>query len=312
MLASMPPMASALAQRRPLQVGADHRHPRSAQPAHPGRQAPHPVDGQQGQRQPKVDPTPTSLRTLTWPPISATRSMDDRQPEARAAVAPAGGVVGLAEGVEDPPDGIGIDADVAVAHRQAHAGRRPRRRARTGCAPPRSVNLTALLMRLLRIWRIRCGSPRNRSGIAGAMSTDSLEALLRAAGANTAAVCSMVSRRLKGTASSQWLPASIREKSRDVVEQMEQGRGRRTLVGEEIPLTGIQRAGVEQLGDADDAVHRGADLVTHVGQNWLWPGWRVSAASARRSSAVRVDGLLEAFPVGGDGWSAAVARRAWC
>jgi hypothetical protein len=52
----------------------------------------------------------------------------------------------------------------------------------------------------------------------------------------------------------------------NVVEQEEQGIGRTAQGGELAMLLGRQSAAGEQVGNADDAVHRGADFVAHVGQ----------------------------------------------
>ena len=49
-----------------------------------------------------------------------------------------------------------------------------------------------------------------------------------------------------------------------VVDQREQGVARVLHDAEELPLLGRERTVERELGHADDAVHRGADLVTHV------------------------------------------------
>jgi hypothetical protein len=53
-----------------------------------------------------------------------------------------------------------------------------------------------------------------------------------------------------------------------------------------IRLFGRQLGLEGQVGQADDRVHGGADLVAHVGQEFtLGPGWRPRAASLERASS---------------------------
>jgi hypothetical protein len=50
----------------------------------------------------KLLPTPTALATLDAPPIRLSQVVADGQAQAGAAEAPAGGAVGLLEGLEQP------------------------------------------------------------------------------------------------------------------------------------------------------------------------------------------------------------------
>ena len=61
-------------------------------------------------------------------------------------------------------------------------------------------------------------------------------------------------------------PASIFEKSRDVVDDMQQA-GSRVVYGVGVPaLLVVQRGRQEEFGHAEDAVHGGSNFMTHVGQ----------------------------------------------
>ncbi|OFA05196.1 hypothetical protein JAB9_08720 [Janthinobacterium sp. HH107] len=79
---------------------------------------------------------------------------------------------------------------------------------------PRSVNLVALLSRLVRIWRRRTGSPRTCCGTSEAMRQVNSMTLRWMPLANSATTSSITWRRSKGMCSSTSLPASILEKSR--------------------------------------------------------------------------------------------------
>jgi len=80
----------------------------------------------------------------------------------------------------------------------------------------------------------------------------------------------------------------------DVVDDRQQGLGRRDDRAEVFPLAGRQLGVEGQFGHADDAVHRGADLVAHVGQELaLGPGGRLG----RLAGAV---GVALGLPAVGD------------
>src|SRR5262249_46167563 len=113
----------------------------------------------------------------------------DGQPQSGAAVAARRRTIGLLEGLEDAPLHLRCDADAGVADGEVKKGVTQRRKVakkrRRGFIPcvfardssaftstttsPRSVNLTALLTRLVRICRRRVGSPRSASGTASSM-----------------------------------------------------------------------------------------------------------------------------------------------
>ena len=83
-------------------------------------------------------------------------------------------------------------------------------------------------------------------------------------------------------------PASIFEKSRDVIDDMA-GVGSRGMDGIGIAsLFVVELRGQEQLGHAEHTVHRGSDLVTHVGQELRLGRLAASAASLARHKASSV------------------------
>ena len=78
---------------------------------------------------------------------------------------------------------------------------------------PESVNLTALLTRLLRIWRIRCASPMQSWPLAASTAKNRRTPLRSASGAYSNATLSIRGRTAKGAGSTSSCPASILEKS---------------------------------------------------------------------------------------------------
>ena len=74
------------------------------------------------------------------------------------------------------------------------------------------------------------------------------------------------SRRSKSAGSSSSLPASILEKSRMSLMTASRASAPTRTISEILALLGRQLGVEQQLGHADDAVHRRADLVAHVGQ----------------------------------------------
>ena len=85
------------------------------------------------------------------------------EPQACAAIAAAGGAVPLLEVVEQVGELLGADADAGVADFEIHVVAVVRIPVRRTVMVPLSVNFTALLIRLTRIWRSRTGSPMQRS-----------------------------------------------------------------------------------------------------------------------------------------------------
>jgi len=136
----------------------------------------------------------------------------------------------------------------------------------------RSVNFVALPTRLTRIWLSRPGSPRTASGTSGATEWVSSRPFSSTCKASVLSVSPRVSRRLKGTDSNSSQPASIFEKSRMSFSS------RRSASADDFARVRNSRCGAGGLNQGqvehpEHAVHRGPDLVAHVGQELaLGPG----------------------------------------
>ena len=212
----------------------------------------------------------------SWPavdPDCAAHQLDqlgrDGQTEPRAAEPAGGRAVGLLERLEDRVQLLGGDADPRVGDREteddAVARRVPRGRRDTTISPC-SVNLIALPTRLTRTWRSRPASPTSASGTSGATRQASSSPLEWARRARVCRVSSSASRREKGIGSRLSLPASILEKSRMSLMTVRSESAELLTRPRYSRCRGV-KLGVEgQLGHADDAVHRRADLVAHVGE----------------------------------------------
>ena len=123
-------------------------------------------------------------------------------------------------------------------------------------------------------WRRRPGSPRRAAGTSASTSAVSSSPLLWACRASRSQVSSTVRRRSKSSVSSSSLPASILEKSRMSLMIVSSASALFSHGARVLALLGVQ-VGVEQeCGHADDAVHRRADLVAHVGEELALRGVR--------------------------------------
>ena len=214
-------------------------------------------------------------RPQSRPPISSHQLRRDRQAEAGAAVLARRRAVGLRERLEDR---------CCLLRRRcrcrcrvtAKCSRAPLGRPARPSTPTvdrhrrlRSVNLIALPTRLISTWRSRTGSPTSDARHVGGDVAASARALSRARAARAARSTSSttLAQVEARPASSSSLPASIFEKSRMSLMTCEQRLGRRAR-----PSRGSSRCSAvelrveRQLGHADDAVHRRADLVAHVGE----------------------------------------------
>ena len=164
------------------------------------------------------------------------------------------------------------NADAGVAHGEgaARPGRPAacRRTVTVSTTSPCSVNLTALVSRLSRIWRRRVTSPMmaarhvaleqvgqcrgpSRRPARSTRSSADFDAVAQVEGLRSPAPC---------------LPASILREVEDVVDDRQQ---RVAAVADglgEVALLGVQRRVQQQAAHADDGVHRRADLVAHRGQ----------------------------------------------
>ena len=132
---------------------------------------------------------------------------------------------------------------------------------------PRSVNLTALLSRLSRIWRSRLTSPISIAGIAGSIRASSRSPFSAASDRINATAPSTHSRRLKRRRL-ELHPAGLDlGEVEDVVDDREQrfAADVRMIVAYSRCSASSSRI-EQQAAHADDGVHRRADLVAHGGQ----------------------------------------------
>ena len=131
---------------------------------------------------------------------------------------------------------------------------------------PCSVNLTRSTAGSVRIWRTRPPSPCTRAGTSWSILRSSRRPRRWTCSAATAQTCSTIARRSKSVVSSSSRPASIFETSRmSLMIASSCSPECRDLLGE-VALLVVESGVEQQLGHADHAVHRRADLVAHVGQ----------------------------------------------
>ena len=133
---------------------------------------------------------------------------------------------------------------------------------------PLAVNLIALPTRFDSTWRTGPDRRRSRSGTSGWMShisSSPFSSALTASGFSC--LLHQLADRERNRLELELARFDLREVE-DVVEDREQRIGRR-LDRHQVVALMLVEAGVErQLGHADDPVHRGADLVAHVGQEF--------------------------------------------
>ena len=129
---------------------------------------------------------------------------------------------------------------------------------------PLWVNLMALPMRLVRTWRTRPGSPLTIAGTERSMTAISSRPLACADPASRSTTSSTIARTSNSTSSISSFPASTFEKSRMSLMTGEQRLTRVAHRLRVVALPGVEVGLEQQVRHADDAVHRGADLVAHV------------------------------------------------
>ncbi len=219
-----------------------------------------------------VDPTPTVLRTPVWPPMRRARRALMASPR---PVPPWRRVVLASTWLKlwnsRPRRSAGMPGPVSVTSNRRSASHvwaaAPASSAVTRTSTrPRSVNLTALLTRLTRIWRTRTGSPHSCRGTSAATSAARARPLAAARWAIISTVPWTTACRSNGVDSSSSLPASILEKSRIWLMTPSRASATGRQDAGEAVLLGRQGRAQEQLGHADHAVEGRADLVAHVGQ----------------------------------------------
>ena len=182
---------------------------------------------------------------------------------------------------------------------------------------PLSVNLMALPTRLTTIWRSRPGSPTRASGTSGGDVVRQLQLLL----------CRPRRQRLQRVAQGvaqieidrlqlELAGFDLRE-VQDVVEQPQQRIGRLLHQVQVLALLGRQLGVEQQFGHADDAVHRRADFVAHVGQEFaLGPVGPLGLFLGDRAAPAPHAPAARSFPAidsrrGGGRWSRRNSSRAF-
>src|SRR6266478_252088 len=141
-----------------------------------------------------------------------------------------------------------------------------RSRSTVSTSSPVSVNLMALPSRLMRTWRRRSGSPNRFSGVSGTARAISSRPLPWARAARDSATLSSSPSRWNGVCSRLSRPFSILARSRNIVDQLEQHVAIVLHDAEELLLLRIQIGLAQQLGHAENRVHRRAYLMAHVSE----------------------------------------------
>ena len=160
---------------------------------------------------------------------------------------------------------------------------------------PRSVNLTALPIRLSRIWRKRPGSPRAGPDDLGEHETRQLELLrVRPLGEQLADVFDRLPQVEMDLLQLE-LPGFDLGEVQDVVDQPEERLGGRPDRVREPSLLRRELRAQEELGHPDHAVHGRADLVAHVRQELRLGLVRLLRATRQLLRALR--GGLQLFAV---------------
>ena len=184
-------------------------------------------------------PGTPSLSAHIVPPISSASQFRDSEAEARARVPPTDRDVGLAEGLEQAVDPVRRDPDAGIAddHVQLDVPVFPCLRCTHGKRDASfSVNFTALLGTLSRIWRSRPTSPRIVWGTPSSIS-DTSRGPCRATEPMSASTPSTQARKSNGAISSSTVPPRP-SRVEDVVDDREERFAART---DESPRTRAPR-----------------------------------------------------------------------
>ena len=211
-----------------------------------------------------------------FPPSSPPAAWKWQGP-ARAAVLARGRSISLRERLEEALAVLFADPDPGIPDREAHVQRHARSPA--PASPPRSlrpfsVNLMALPRRFTITCRRRPGSPWTAVGISSSDVTDQFQILFVRL---SAPACPPIPQPRPGgqsrCSSRVSFPASILEKSRmSLMIESSASPGRPDDLGVLALFRG--EPGIQQEPrHADDAVHRGPDLMAHVRDEFrLQPG----------------------------------------
>ena len=191
----------------------------------------------------------------------------DRKPEPRAAELARRRFVGLRERLEDRAASRPHPCRCRYRSRRSARPRDPRRSTATSArttTSPCAVNFTALPTRFIRIWRTRNGSPSSvRSARAGGHTISSMP-LSSAAPANRLVHSSSTCAEIDRQRFERDLAGADLRQVEQVVDDLQQDLRRGANGLGEMRLRRRQRRARQQLGHADDAVHRRAQLVAHA------------------------------------------------
>ena len=136
-------------------------------------------------------------------------------------------------------------------------------------------------MRLKSTWRRRTGSPRTADGTSGPTLALSARPFAADCTPIVATVSATVERRSISIASSSMWPASIFGHIKNVIDEREQRLAARTDVLDIFALRGAQARIGKELRHANHAVHRRADLVAHVGEEFAFGAIRAGGGVGR-------------------------------
>ena len=150
--------------------------------------------------------------------------------------------------------------------RSARARSRRSQRGGHTSTPPWSVNFTALPTRFVRIWRKACASPRTLQPSRPSQAVSSRIPFRDAATFIMSVTSFSTATGAKGTTSSLRLP-EVDPADVDEVGDQRHLRGRRGHEQtHELALLGVELGGLQELGRAQHAVHRRAQLVADIGE----------------------------------------------
>ena len=166
---------------------------------------------------------------------------------------------------------------------------------------PSCVNLTALPTRLVSTWRSRPSSPLTHCGTSSEICTSSSRpALVRAPGQQVARVADRLAHVEVRRVQVQLAGLDLREVEDVVDDRQQRAAGAAHRLGERALLV-VERRVQQQVGHAEHAVHRGADLVADVGHELGLQPRRLERLVARHDElGLRAPALHELAEEAGD------------
>jgi hypothetical protein len=265
-----PPVAELLAQDLPVGgIVVHHEHPASEQTrGGGGRHRRLPGLTLEASGEPEGAPTSGLALEVDRPPHELDEPPGDREPQPRPPEAPGRRAVGLHEGLEQAGLHVGCDADAGVAHLETHdRSRLVRLRDRD---PQDDLALLRELDRIADEVREHLAQPAGVSAqSARHVVTDEAEQLERAGlGRLRERAEDLADRPPQVEVHHVEVDAPRLDlgEVEDVVDDLEEDPARAVDDLRVLPLLGSEVGVEEEAGHADDPVHRGADLVAHVGQ----------------------------------------------